>query len=200
MERLAVPARGPLTWDGKVFGFVGKGQSMRTYRSACLTGVLAGLLAVSSAHPAIGEVRGIGPAQDTTRMTLIISTFPGTAGAKQALDNMRRDQPAMVGQLKSYGVVAMDQKGNVTVQEQHGKVDGVVALLGKPPSGGAMDSAAANRAGLSAANAEKVRGMLTPGSSAIILMVPAAHASEMDSAMKQAHAQHVMDTPLQPGR
>lgn len=173
---------------------------MRTYRSACLTGVLAGLLAVSTVHPAVGEVRGIGPAQDTTRMTLIISTFPGTAGAKQALDNMRRDQPAMVGQLKSYGVVAKDQKGNVTVQEQHGKADGVVALLGKPPSGGAMDTAAANRAGLTAANAEKVQRMLTPGSSAIILMVPASHASEMDSAMKQAHATRVMDTPLQPAR
>jgi hypothetical protein len=170
---------------------------MRAYRSACLIGIAAGILAASSARPAVGALRGIVQAQDTTQMMLVFSTFRDQAEAKRVMDDMRRNKPAMVGQVESYGVVVEDQRGNVRVDEKHGNIDGVVALLGQPRGGGAMDTTTAQAAGLSAADASRCREMLRPGTSAVILMVPTAHARDMHSAMQQAQATQVMDAVVQ---
>jgi hypothetical protein len=60
---------------------------MRPYhRSSRLIAIVTGPLAVVSARPAMGEVHGIVPAQDTARMILNFSTFAGETGAKQAMD------------------------------------------------------------------------------------------------------------------
>ena len=180
---------------------------MKTYRNSRLTGarfrpaMLAGLLALS-VRPGAAEVRGITQAQDTTSMTLIFAVFPGQTGAKRAMDKMEEAQKEKVGPLESYAVVAKDQKGNIKVQEKRGEIDGIVALLGRVPTGGPNDtatSAAGNPAGISKANAEKIRNMLTTGNSAIMLLVPASHVGDMDSIMKQAHAKQVLDAKLLPG-
>lgn len=174
---------------------------MGAYRSACLIGIAAGLLAASSARAAAGTLRGMVQAQDTTQMMLVVSTFRDQAGAKRVMDDMRRSKPTMVQRMKSYGVVAEDQRGNVRVDEKHGNIDGVVALLGQPRGGGGtQDTAVAQGAGLSASDAERVRQMLTPGTSAIIVMVPAGHSRDAHAAMQGAQAAEVFECPVQSGR
>lgn len=173
---------------------------MGAYRSACLIGIAAGLLAASSARPAEGTLRGVVQAQDTTQMMLVVSTFPDQAGAKRVMDDMRRSKPTMVQGMKSYGVVAEDQRGNIKVEEKHGNINGVVALLGQPRGGGTTDTAAAQGAGLSASDAARVRQMITPGTSAVIVMVPAGQSRDTHAAMQGAQAREVFECPVQSGR
>jgi hypothetical protein len=172
---------------------------MGAYRSACLIGIAAGLLAASSARPAVGALGDIVQAQDTTQMMLVVSTFSDQAGAKRVMDDMRRSKPTMVQRMQSYGVVVEDQRGNVRVDEKHGNIDGVVALLGQP-RGGEKDTAVASGAGLSTSDAARVRRMLTPGTSAVIVMVPAGHSRDTHAAMQGAQAVEVFECPVQSGR
>jgi hypothetical protein len=125
---------------------------MKTYRSSRLAGarlgpvMLAGILALS-VRPGAAQGSDATQAQDTTRMTLIFAVFPGQTAAKQAMGDMKTAQ--QVGHLESCAVVSKDQNGNVIVQQKQGKrgatpsssrasksVDGVLALLGRSPSGG----------------------------------------------------------------
>jgi len=180
---------------------------MKTDRNSRLTGarlglaMLAGLLALG-VRPGAAEVRGVAQAQDTTPMTLIFAVFPGQTGAKRAMDKMERGQKEKVGHLETYAVVSKDQEGNIKVQEKRGKIDGVVALLGRVPTGGPNDtatSAAGNPAGISKENADKIRKTLTAGNYAIMLLVPASHKGDMNSIMEQAHAKQVLDAEFLPG-
>jgi hypothetical protein len=175
-------------------------RGMGAYRSACLIGIAAGLLAASSARPAVGALGDMVQAQDTTQMMLVVSTFSDQAGAKRVMDDMRRSKPTMVQRMQSYGVVVEDQRGNVRVDEKHGNIDGVVALLGQPRGGGVKDTPVASGAGLSASDAARVRQMLTPGTSAIIVMVPAGHSRDTHAAMQGAQAVEVFECPVQSGR
>jgi hypothetical protein len=172
---------------------------MRIKGSSGLAGVLAGLLVVVSgpgpraAAATAAQPSGVHAAQDTTSQSLIYSIFVGQTGAKRAMDAMKREHPDMRHDV--YAVVAKDQQGNIKVQEKRGKVDGLVALLGRAPAGGRME-ARAKRAGVSSEDAEKMRSMLTPGSSAIILVVPASEAGAMHSAMEQMKAKQVMEAEV----
>jgi uncharacterized membrane protein len=179
---------------------------MKTYRDSRLIGACFGLIMfvgflALGVRPGVAQRSDATQAQDTTRMTLIFAVFPGQSGAKQAMDEMERAQKEKVEHLESYAVVSKDQKGNIKVQEKRGEIDGVVALLGRGPTGGPNDtatSAAGNPAGISKANADKIRNMLTTGNSAIMLLVPASHVGDMHSMMEQAHAKQVLDAKLLP--
>ena len=135
-------------------------------------------------------------------MTLIFAVFPGQIGAKRAMAKMEKGEKEKVGPLESYAVVAKDQKGNIKVQEKHGEIDGVIALLGRVPSGGPNDTAttAGMPVGISKANGEKIRNMLTKGNSAVMLLVPASHVGDMNSIMKQTHPKQMLDAEVLPKR
>lgn len=187
---------------------------MKRYRDSCVTGarfrlVMLGGLVALGVRPGAAQGSDAVQAQDTTRMTLIFAVFPGQTAAKQAMGEMKQ-----VGHLESYAVVSRDQNGNVIVQQKQGKkgatpsssrasksVDGVVALLGRSLSGGPTDTAgyaAGTQAGISKADVDKIQRMLTPGTSAIVLVVADSWVGDMHSAMEQAHAKQVLEAKLLP--
>ncbi len=121
-------------------------RSSRLARARLGPVMLAGILALG-VRPGAAQGSDARQAQDTTRMTLIFAVLPGQTAAKQAMGDMKTAQ--QVGHLESYAVVSKDQNGNVIVQQKQGKrgatpsssrasksVDGVLALLGRSPSGG----------------------------------------------------------------
>ena len=109
-----------------------------------------------------------------------------------------------------YAVVSKDKKGKVSVQHHGTKgttasdtraansIDGVTALLGKRPSKNdkAVSGAGATRAGISSANMKEMQNMLTPGNTALIIVVPQTDVADVSSEMKQADATQVYDAPL----
>jgi uncharacterized membrane protein len=194
---------------------------MRTYRSPCLAGIRFGLvmlagplaLGVSSVAAQDTAAARAAAAQDTTAMTLVIAVFPGKSAAKKAMHDMNKAQ--QVGHLEAYAVVSKDQNGKVSIiQAKRAKksatpssrrasqaVDGAVALLGRRSATGPDDTtgyAAGTQAGISQADVDKIRSMLTPGNSAIVFVVAEPQAGDMESAMQQAHAKQVVDAKLQP--
>ena len=198
---------------------------MRTCRSSCLAGVrfglvmLAGPLALGASSVAAQDTAAAraaaAQAQDTTAMTLVIAVFPGQSAAKKAMHDVSKAQ--QVGHLEAYAVVSKDQKGKVSIiQAKRAKkgatpssrrasnaVDGAVALLGRRSAAGPSDtnttgSAAGTQMGISQADVDKIRSMLTPGNSAIVFVVADPRVGDMESAMQQAHAKQVVDAKLQP--
>jgi hypothetical protein len=101
-------------------------------------------------------------------------------------------------------VVSRDEQGKLEVQEtpkQNEKrtrsearadetIDGVVALLGRPRSQGQADTAAgqAGHTGISSASMDQMEEMLTPGTSAIIAVVPEPLAQDVTSGVEKADA------------
>jgi hypothetical protein len=174
---------------------------MTTRRSFDFAGVvggltlLAGLLAPGT-RPLMAQDTGAAPA-DSTPLELVFVVFPEPAGAGHALAAM--DSTQRQG-LESYAVVTKDKEGNVKVEEKEGKnIDGVVALLGRPPqdsqaptqnqtdtSGYAPGTSAANTSGISEADASQMSGMLGPGGSALILVVEDPNAPALESSMQKA--------------
>jgi hypothetical protein len=190
---------------------------MKGYRDSRVTGTRFGLVMLTGIL-ALGARPGAAPgseatqAPDTTRMTLIFAVFPGQTAAKQVMGDMKTAQ--QVGHLESYAVVSKDQNGHVSVQQKQGKkratpsssrasksVDGVVALLGRTPSGGPTDTAgytAGTQAGISKADVDKIQRMLTAGTSAIVFVVADSWVGDMRSAMEQAHAKQLLEAKLLP--
>jgi hypothetical protein len=109
-----------------------------------------------------------------------------------------------------YAMVSKDKSGKVSVQHHGTKgntasdtraansIDGVAALLGKRPSknDAAVSGAGATRAGISSANMREMQNMLTPGNTALIIVVPQTDVADVSSEMKQADATQVYDAPL----
>lgn len=167
---------------------------------------LVGLFAVGE-RPGAAQAQATAQAQDTIPLALIVAVFPGPAAAGQAMANMKTAEKQRV---ESYAVVSKDQKGDVKVREKQAKkggrsprasnaVDGAVALLGRVPAATARDTAgAAGQAGVSKETADKLRNMLAPGNSAIILVVAEPAASDMNSALEQAHSGQVLEAELSP--
>src|SRR5919199_3005988 len=181
---------------------------MRTYRNSRLAGIGFGL--VMLAGPLALGVRSVAAqdtaaaraaaAQDTTAMTLVVAVFPGQSAAKRAMHGMSKAQH--VGHLESYAVVSKDQKGKISIiQAKRAKkgapsssrrasqaVDGAVALLGRRSTTGPSDTtgyAAGTQVGISQADVDKIRSVLTPGNSAIIFVVADPQVGDMESAMQQ---------------
>jgi uncharacterized membrane protein len=176
---------------------------MNTYRTLGL--LVAGVLtAVSS--PALAQDVGGAPLPDTAAMSLIFVVFPDEAGAQQALTELDRSDTSAAGQVESYAVLSKGQGGDVTVQKSSKKdqgkstspradqaVDGVVALLGQRP--GQAGGGARENQQISAENAEKMQEMLTPGTSAVIVVVAEPAADDVSAALSDNDA-HVVEAPL----
>lgn len=198
---------------------------MRTHYSARLAGTrlavvtLVGLLALDARRVAAQDTTAglvqdtsAGAVTDTTPMTLVVAVFPGPSGAAQAMGDMKTAH--RTDHFQSYAVVSKDSKGKVNVQQKQGKkgaaanststkaIDGAIALLGHPAQTALTpsDSSTGKKAGISAADAEKIGAILAPGSSAIVFVVADEYLDDMDSAMQQAHAKQVLDAKLQPQR
>lgn len=187
---------------------------MRTDRGSRRAGVhvrmavVIGLLTLG-ARAGAAQDTSAAQAQDTTPMTLVVAVFPDQAAATQAMSAAQAAPSA--DHLEYSALVSKDQSGGIRVRQKHGKkgassdpraskaVDGAIALLGHPANSPlrSTDSTAVSQAGLSQADANNLQAMLPPGGAAVIFVVAEPYASDMDSAMQQAHAKQVLDAKLQ---
>jgi hypothetical protein len=143
-----------------------------------------------------------------------------TAGAAAQADTSAGPPPNTVGNPADvqwiepyYAMVSRDKNGKVTAQHYGEKgttardtraensIDGVVALLGErsnksDKNGEPVSGAGATRAGISSANMSEMQDMLTPGKTALILVVPHPAVADVTSELKQADASQVYDAPL----
>lgn len=174
---------------------------MRTYHTLGL-GLFAAL--AWGTAPAIAQDVGAAPLPDTTGLALVFVVFPEEDAAQTTMDSLNQAQQSSGGSLQSYAVVSRDEQGKLEVQETpkqsekrsriearaDNTVDGVVALLGRPRSQGQSDTATGQtgHTGISSANMDKMQEMLTPGTSAIIAVVPEPMAQDVSSDVEEADA------------
>jgi hypothetical protein len=148
-------------------------------------------------------------------MTSLSGSEPSPTAAGQP-DNSGQQPPNTVGNPANvewiepyYAMVSKDRNGKVAVQRRGEKgttardvraensIDGVVALLGERPSKNnqSVSGAGATRAGISSANMNEMQNMLTPGNTALILVVEHPNVPGLTSELKQAGATQVYDAP-----
>jgi hypothetical protein len=153
----------------------------------------------------------------TTAQNAMTNLSAGPTAADTAQPDKNAAPPNTVGNPAPtqwvepyYAMVSKDKKGKVSVQHHGTKgttvrdtraansIDGVAALLGKRPSKNdkSVSGAGATRAGISSANMSEMQNMLTPGNTALIIVVPQTDAADVSSQMKQADATQVYDAPL----
>jgi hypothetical protein len=155
----------------------------------------------------------------TAAQSAMTSLTAGAATAAQA-DTTAGQPPNTAGKPADvqwiepyYAIVSKDKNGKVEAQHYGEKgttasdtraensIDGVVALLGKRSNksnqnGEPVSGAGATRAGISSADMGEMQDLLTPGNTALILVVPHPAVADVTSELKQADASPVYDAPL----
>jgi hypothetical protein len=155
---------------------------------------------------------------DTTAAQNAMTSLSGSPTAANARQNSNAAPPNTVGHPVNvgwvepyYATATKDKNGKVKVQ-QHGtkgnsaadtraenSIDGVTAMLAERPSSnnnGARSGAGATRAGISSANMSDMQNSLTPGTTALIIVVPQSDVANATADLKQADASQVYDAPL----
>jgi hypothetical protein len=147
---------------------------------------------------------------DTAGMTLIVAVFPDQETAAQAVDTIHT--PPRATYVESYALVSEDPSGSVTVELRGEKMNdslgttpagtavaGAIALLGHTVTGDDTAGYAAGRhAGIAPADVDAIERVLSPGASAVIVVVPTAWAADMDRVMRRVNARYVLRAALQP--
>jgi hypothetical protein len=149
-----------------------------------------------------------------------LSAAPAAAEAGQSNNNAGQPNtvgnPANVGWVEPYYAIATkDKNGKVRVQSHGTKgemardtraensIDGVTAMLAERPNkykNNAGAGAGATRAGISSSDMSDMQNALTPGSTALIIVVPQSDVANATTDLKQAHASQVYDAPLVPAQ
>jgi hypothetical protein len=145
-----------------------------------------------------------------------LSAAPAAANAGQPNSNAAPPNtvgnPVNVSWIEPYyAIAAKDKNGKVSVQHYGTKgttardtravnsIDGVTALLGERSNKSDKNGAAgagATRAGISRSDMSDMQNGLTPGNTALIIVVPHPDVTNATSDLKQAHASQVYDAPL----
>jgi hypothetical protein len=148
---------------------------------------------------------GAGRAQGSdSGAILIVAVFQGPGAADSTLNGMTQQ----LRYVKSYAVVSKDQNGGVSLRQNHrmrsdaagapaanDAIDGAIALLGHPLPPSRPNNQATH---ISQSKADRIATMLTPGNSAIILVVPELDADRLESDMRPAGATDLLDARLEP--
>ena len=178
---------------------------MRFHRVA--PGVAAAVAAVLTAGAA--RVAVVRAASDRPE-TLIYAVYDGQDRASEVFKTMKSAQGDTGERIESYAVVSKDLKGKVRVHDQRrtdagvGAVVGAVIGLWGGPVGIAVGASAGGIAGYLTGDAvgipiDKVESMkqaLTPGSSALVVVLEDRWVQDLERDMRQAHARQVIATQI----
>jgi hypothetical protein len=146
-----------------------------------------------------------------------LAAAPASADARQPSNNAAPPpntvgNPANVSWIEPYYAVATkDKNGKVRVRNYGTKgttardtraqnsIDGVTAMLGERSNQSDKNGAAgagATRAGISRSDMSEMQNALTPGTTALIIVVPHPDVANATSDLKQDNATQVYDAPL----
>jgi uncharacterized membrane protein len=171
-------------------------------------GVVTALIA-GSMSGAVARAQGVETGSLDSK-SLIYATYKGESTAGQVFKTMRSAQGSTGERIESYAVVSKDLKGKVHVRDQRrtdagvGAVVGaVIGLWGGPlgiaigaQAGGIAGYLTGDAVGISRDRVESMKQALTPGSSALVVVLEDRWVQDLEKDMRQAHAREVIATQI----
>ncbi len=145
--------------------------------------------------------------------SLIYAAYAGEDTAGQVFKTMKENQKATGEHIVSYAVVSKDLKGNVHVRDQRGKdarvgaiLGGVIGVIGGPAgavagaaAGGSLGYLTGNEVGISKDMVEQMKASLTPGSSALAVVLDDRWVQDVEKGLRQANARRVVAEKIATG-
>ena len=145
-------------------------------------------------------------AQDVTSQTLIYATYDGEKTAGEVFKTMKSNQVATGERIESYAIVSKDLKGKTRVQDQRKKnsavgavLGAVIGVLGGPvgavagaTAGGGLGYLTGDSVGISRQTVDDMKAALTPGSSALVVVLDDRWVQDVDKGLRQANARQVI--------
>lgn len=152
-------------------------------------------------------------AQSVSSQSLIYAVYDGEKAASDVLQTMRTNQKATGEHIQSYAVVSKDMKGKVRVRDQRERdakvgavIGGVIGVLGGPAgavagaaAGGSLGYLTGNEVGISKELVDEMKTLLTPGSSALAVVLEDRWVQDVEKGLKQAQARRVVAEKIAPG-
>ena len=175
---------------------------MRKYRNLGLA-LLAAL--AFGRVPAAAQERGGAPLPDTTALALVFVVFPEEAGAQQAINELNQSDTLNAGHIEDYAIVSKGQDGQVKLQESS---TGDQEPSGSPRAENAVNGVVAHwvggggnaqgQAGVSAENMNKMRGLLKPGTSAVVAVTVEPYLPAVVNSLRQGDTTQVVEADIAP--
>ena len=152
-------------------------------------------------------------AQSVSSQTLVYAVYDGEKTASDVLHTMRTNQKATGEHIQSYAVVSKDIKGKVRVRDQRERdakvgavIGGVIGVLGGPAgaaagaaAGGSLGYLTGNEVGISKDMVNEMKTSLTPGSSALAVVLEDRWVEDVEKGLKQAQARQVVAEKIAAG-
>jgi uncharacterized membrane protein len=153
-------------------------------------------------------------AQEVSSTTLVYATYDGEKTAKRAFQTIKENQRATGEWILAYAVVSKDANGKTHVLDQRKKGAGVgavigalVGVLGGPvgaavgaTAGGGLGYLTGDSVGIPREQVESMKVALTPGSSALAVVLEDRWVQDVEKGLRQANARQVIAAQLAQGR
>lgn len=164
--------------------------------AVCLTAALA----------SAGLPGAMARAQGVASESLIYASYNGEDTADNVFQTIREGQGATGERIEAYAVVSKDMKGHVRVRDQRRRDAGVgvavgamIGLVGGPAgvavgatAGGAVGYLTGDAVGIPREKVQAMKDELTPGSSALIVVLEDRWVQDVERGLQQAHARQVI--------
>ena len=145
-------------------------------------------------------------AQTPVSETLVYAVYDGEKTAGQVLQTIRAKQKATGERIESYAVVSKDIGAKVHVRDQRGRdarigavLGGVIGVLGGPAgaiagaaAGGSLGYLTGNEVGISKDTVNQMKSSLTPGTSALVVVLDNRWVEDVRKGLQQAQARQVV--------
>jgi len=178
-------------------------QASLTRRAVCALSVIGVALAVPC----------IAPAQSVTSQTLIYAAYEGEDTAGKVFKTMKANQKATGEHIESYAIVSKDIGAKTHVRDQRHKdtrvgavLGGVIGVLGGPAgavagaaAGGSLGYLTGNEVGISKDMVEKMKASLTPGTSALAVVLDDRWVQDVQKGLQQAEARQIVAEKIAAG-
>jgi uncharacterized membrane protein len=146
------------------------------------------------------------PAQKMTSETLIYASYDGEETAGKVFKTMKANQKATGEHIESYAIVSKDIGAKTHVRDQRHRdarvgavLGGVIGVLGGPAgavagaaAGGSLGYLTGNEVGIPKEAVEKMKASLTPGTSALAVVLDDRWVQDVQKGLQQAQARAVV--------
>jgi uncharacterized membrane protein len=144
--------------------------------------------------------------QQVASQSLVYASYEGEEAASNVFKTMKANQKATGEHILSYAIVSKDPKGKVHVRDQRKKdarvgaiMGAVIGVVGGPAgavagaaAGGSLGYLTGDDVGISKDMVEQMKSSLTPGSSALAVVLEDRWVKDVVKDLKQAQARQVI--------
>ncbi|HTQ09175.1 MAG TPA: DUF1269 domain-containing protein [Fimbriimonadaceae bacterium] len=183
-------------------------------RSSHSIGLRVGVASVGVVLAASIGIPWTALAQNVVSDTLIYAVYDGEKTASQVFQTIRKNQKATGERIESYAIVSKDVKAKTHVLDQRQRdatvgaiLGATIGVLGGPPGvvagaavGGGAGYLTGEAVGIPRETIEEMKASLTPGTSALIVVLDNKWVQDVDKALRQASARHVVAAQVATGQ